>query len=91
MFSESKVTEIFFMADEFCKVYERMMSKSSVKTADLPKKRKYHRASTLLDAEIMVILILFHSSGYRCLNGIRLYPSEPSVPQGCLLQQICGT
>jgi len=41
MFSESKVTEIFFMADEFCKVYERMMSQSSLKTADLPKKRKY--------------------------------------------------
>ena len=72
MFSESKVTEIFFMADEFCKVYERMMSKSSLKTADLPKKRKYHRASTLSDSEIMVILILFHSSGYRCLKHFYL-------------------
>ncbi len=72
MFSERKVTEIFFMADEFCKVYERMMSKSSLKTVDLPKKRKYHRASTLSDAEIMVILILFHSSGYRCLKHFYL-------------------
>jgi|GEM_PF-3341238 len=53
-----------------------MMSKSSLKTADLPKKRKYHRASTLSDAEIMVILILFHSSGYRCLKR---YPSEVNV------------
>lgn len=72
MFSESKVTEIFFMADEFCKVYELMMSKSSLKTADLPKMRKYHRASTLSDAEIMVILILFHSSGYQCLKHFYL-------------------
>ena len=46
MFSECKVTEIFFMADEFCKVYERMVAKSSLKAAELPKKRKCHHAST---------------------------------------------
>lgn len=72
MFSECKVTEIFFMADEFCKVYERMVAKSSLKSAEMPKKRKYHRASTLSDAEIMVILIMFHDSGYRCLKHFYL-------------------
>ena len=60
------------MADEFCKVYDRMVAKLSLKAAKLPKKRKYHRASTLSDAEIMVILILFHSSGYRCLKHFYL-------------------
>jgi len=72
MFSECKVTEIFFMADEFCKVYERMVAKSTLKAAELPQKRKYHRAFTMSDAEIMVILILFHSSGYRCLKHFYL-------------------
>lgn len=72
MFSECIVTEIFFMADEFCKVYERMVAKSSLKSAEMPKKRKYHRASTLSDAEIMVILIMFHDSGYRCLKHFYL-------------------
>ncbi len=72
MFSENKVTEIFFMADEFYKVHERIISKTSLKTADLPKKRKYHRASILSNAEIMVILILFHISGYRCLKHFYL-------------------
>ena len=67
MFSECKVTEIFFMADKFCKVYERMVAKSTFKVAELPQKRKYHRAFTMSDAEIMVILILFHSSGNCCL------------------------
>ena len=30
------------------------------------RKRKYHRESHMSKAEIMVIMILFHSSGYRC-------------------------
>ena len=31
-------------------------------------KRTYHHASTLSKAEIMLIMILFHDSGYRCLK-----------------------
>ena len=31
-------------------------------------KRKYHRDSTISKAEIMLIMILFHDSGYRCLK-----------------------
>ena len=30
------------------------------------RKRKYHRSSTMLKAEVMLIMILFHDSGYRC-------------------------
>ena len=37
-----------------------------------PKKRKYHRDSTLSNAEVMVIIILFHNSGYRCLKHFYL-------------------
>ena len=36
-------------------------------------KRKYHRDETMSKAEIMVILILFHSSGYRCLKHFYLH------------------
>ena len=68
MFTESKVTEIFFMADEFCKVFNRMMAKYSIDSANKTLKRKYHRDSTMSDAEVMVIMILFHSSGYRCFK-----------------------
>ena len=31
-------------------------------------KRKYHRDSTMLKAEVMLIIILFHDSGYRCFK-----------------------
>ena len=36
------------------------------------RKRKYHRESHMSKAEIMVIMILFHSSGYRCLKHFYL-------------------
>ena len=68
MFTEDKVTDIFFMADEFCKVFNRMMKKYAVEDSSKPRKRQYHRDSTMSDAEVMVIMILFHSSGYRCFK-----------------------
>ena len=36
------------------------------------RKRKYHRESHMSKAEIMVIMILFHLSGYRCLKHFYL-------------------
>ena len=69
MFTEDKVTEIFCMADDFCKFYDGMMAKYTIKEA---KKREYHRDGTLSKAEVMVIMILFHGSGYRCLKHFYL-------------------
>ena len=52
MFSEDKVTEIFCMADDFCKFFDAKMKKYT-----LPKttKKAYHRDGTLSKAEVMVI------------------------------------
>ena len=69
MITESKVIELFCMADEFCKFFDAMMTKYTLKPAT---KRKYHRDSTMSKAEIMLILILFHDSGYRCLKHFYL-------------------
>lgn len=65
MITEDKVTEIFCIADDFCKVFDAQMEKYTIKSN---LKRKYHRESTMSKAEIMVIIILFHSSGFRCLK-----------------------
>ena len=65
MITEDKVTELFCIADDFCKFFDAMMEKYTLK-AD--KKRQYHRKSTMSKAKIMVIMILFHDSGYRCLK-----------------------
>lgn len=61
MFTEGKITENFFMADEFCKVFNRIMEKYAVEDSSNPQKRKYHHDSTMSDAEVMVIMILFHN------------------------------
>ena len=65
MITEDKVTEIFCIADDFCKVFDAQMEKYTIKSNT---KRRYHREFTMSKAEIMVIVILFHSSGFRCLK-----------------------
>lgn len=65
MITEDKVTELFFMADDFCKFFDAMMKKYTLKSDN---KRAYHRDSTMSKSEIMLIMILFHDSGYRCLK-----------------------
>ena len=62
MITESKVIELFCMADDFCKFFDSMMAKYTLKSTT---KRKYHRAATMSKAEVMLIMILFHDSGYR--------------------------
>lgn len=69
MFTDNKVTEIFFMADEFCKFFDTMTEKYTIRSS---KKRKYHRESTMSKAEVMLVIILFHNSGYRCLKHFYL-------------------
>ena len=72
MFTECKITEIFFMADEFCKFFDSTVKKYSVEDKGRAPRRPYHRASTLSNSEVMVIMILFHNSGYRCLKHFYL-------------------
>ena len=65
MITEDKVTEIFCMADDFCKFFDAMTAKYTLKPTG---KRKYHRNSTMSKAEVMLIIILFHDSYYRCFK-----------------------
>ena len=69
MITEDKVTEIFCIADDFCKFFDAMIVKYTLKNS---KKRKYSRAGTMSKAEIMLIIILFHDSGYRCMKHFYL-------------------
>ena len=65
MITEDKVTEIFCIADDFCKFFDAMIVKYTLKNS---KKRKYNRAGTMSKAEIMLIIILFHDSGFHRLS-----------------------
>ena len=65
MFPESKITEIYYMADDFCKEFALQQEKYMIEDKKTRHRNKPNRMS---DAEIMVILILFHSGGFRCFK-----------------------
>jgi hypothetical protein len=76
MIAKSRVMELFCMADDlaslifnFASFFDAMMTKYTFKPIV---KHTYHRASILSKAEIMLIMILFHDSGYRCLKHFYL-------------------
>lgn len=68
MFTEDKITEIYCIADDFFKLFNDQMKKHTIPDGNIPPKRKYHRESTMSETEVMIIMILFHASGYRCLK-----------------------
>ena len=55
MITESKVTEIFCIANDFCKEFEVEMAKNALRpTVDTPKRRRKRMMS---DAEVITILV----------------------------------
>ena len=70
MFAKGQIVEIFFKLDEFWKKFSRFSPKCIEQTDR--KKRHYHRDGKMSVPEIMLIMILFHSSGYRCLKHFYL-------------------
>ena len=65
MFSEAKVKEIYYMTDVFCKEFTLQQEKYMIEDKKTKHRNKSNRVS---DAEIMVILILFNSGGFRCFK-----------------------
>ena len=72
MFSEDKVTDIFCLADEFCKFFDAQQEKSMLK-APQDGKRHRRKPNRMSDAEIIVILIHLHSGGFRCFKHYYLH------------------
>ena len=67
-----KVTKIFCMADDFCRVYDRFVKVDGLAPKRGKSKRRYHRDGRLSDAEVITIMILFHLGGYKCLKHFYL-------------------
>ena len=63
MFTEAKITEIFCLADDFCKVFNKELRTRQLKDGR-PHRNKPGRLS---DSEVMTILIIFsHFPGNHC-------------------------
>ena len=70
--ARDKITEIFCRADDFCHIYDRFIKINGLAPKREKSKRKYHRDSTLSDAEVITIMILLHLMGYKCLKHFYL-------------------
>ena len=98
MFPDDKITEIFFMCDEFSKVFDQQIaSMRKLQPSQTPRKRDYHRDCRMSDSEVMTIMIAFHGSGFRCLkhfyqhvcdNMRHLFPEVVSYNRFVELQKV---
>lgn len=66
MITRDKITKIFCMTDNFCKLYDRFIKANGLAPKCDKSKRKYHRDPKMYSAEIITIMIVFHLSGYKC-------------------------
>ncbi len=63
MITYGGVTEIFCMVVDSCKFFDVMTAKYTLKPIG---KQKHRRDSMMSKAEVMLVMIPFHGSGYRC-------------------------
>lgn len=66
MFIDSKLMDIFYIADEFCKELTKVLGGTQLK-ADNSKKSR-NKPCKLSDSEVITIMIAFHLGGYRNLK-----------------------
>ena len=64
MITDDKITHIFCLADDFCKYFSSELKKHQLSDG----KKHRNKPGRLSDAEVITILILFHSKGFRCLR-----------------------
>ena len=64
MITEDKVTELFCIADDFCKEFNAEIKKNAVLPSKDGKKRR-NRAARMSDAEIITIMLAFHYNSFR--------------------------
>lgn len=62
--SETQMVEMYYIIDEFCAQFNQTMRQASLEDG----RKHRNKPSRLTDAEVILILILFHIGGYRCLK-----------------------
>lgn len=70
MFTSAKITEIYFIIDEFNKEFEKASSGHILEKKTHIKKR--NRSFKLSDSEVMTVLVLFHYGQFRNLKHFYL-------------------
>lgn len=66
--THSKVTEIFCIADDFCKEFEKDTSEYLLQSDTVHPKR--NRKCSMSESKIIAILVCFHMGSFAILNII---------------------
>ena len=71
----SKVTEIYCIADDFCKEYELELNKKALSLSNPSpnSSNRRNRKGRMSDAEMITILVLFHSNTFRNFKHFYLF------------------
>ncbi len=77
MLNTDKITEIFFVVDEFCNEFEKAMTGHIVRKDNDKKSR--NRSFKLHDSEVITILILFHAGQFRNLKHFYTQYVQPHL------------
>lgn len=76
MISKDKVTEIFFIIDEFFIEYSKVINQHGICNG---KSKKRNRSFTMSDSEVMTIMLLFHYGSFRNLKHFYLGYVKPHM------------
>lgn len=68
---QANLTEIFYIIDEFCNNFEQTVKSHSL--SDDTGKKTRNRKSKLSTSEVITILVLFHTGGYRNLKHFYMF------------------
>ena len=71
MLSENKITEIYFILDEFWENFDKVVSDHALDSDTSLKRRK--RKFSLSQSEVMTILVLFHYGSFKNLKHFYLF------------------
>ena len=64
MIADNKITEIFYLVDDFSKIFNSTLKANSISDG----KKHRNKPSKLTDSEVIMILLLFHFGGFRCFK-----------------------
>lgn len=70
MIPDDKVTEIYFIIDEFFKEFDTIIREHSL---DNPNTKKRNRKFTMSESEVMTILLLFHFGAFKNLKSFYVF------------------
>ena len=68
MLTFDQITELFFLVDEYCILFEKNINQNLIKLSSSADKRSRNRPCGLSKSEVITLLIAFHQSDYRTLK-----------------------